>query len=95
MDKSVADLQKKYEELKKKYFNNENDEVIEECKNILKKNKIDVFYNLLCLAYNNKGNFLKAINIMNDALNQNPNNVDFLNNLGMSYANIYKYKKAE
>ena len=66
MYKSVADLQKKYEELKKKYFNNENDEVIEECKNILKKNKIDVFYNLLCLAYNNKGNILKADAIVYD-----------------------------
>ena len=95
MDKSVSDLQKKFEELKKKYFDNKNDEVIEECNNILKKNKIDVFYNLLCLAYNNKGNFLKAIDIMNEALKRNPNNVDFLNNLGMSYANIYKFKKAE
>ena len=95
MDKSVSDLQKKFEELKKKYFDNKNDEVIEECNNILKKNKIDVFYNLLCLAYNNKGNFLKAIDIMNEALKRKPNNVDFLNNLGMSYANIYKFKKAE
>ena len=32
---------------------------------------------------------------MNEALKQNPKNVDFLNNLGMSYSNIYKYKKAE
>ena len=32
---------------------------------------------------------------MNEALKKSPNNVDFLNNLGMSYANIYKYKKAE
>ena len=95
MDKPVSNLQKKFEILKKKYFDNKNDEVIEECINILKKNKIDVFYNLLCLAYNNKGNFLKAIDIMNDALRQNPNNVDFLNNLGMSYAKIYKYKEAE
>ena len=84
MNKSVSDLQKKFEELKKKYFDNRNDEVIEECNNILKKNKIDVFYNLLCLAYNNKGNFLKAIDIMNDALKQSPNNVEFLNNMGMS-----------
>ena len=59
MDKSVSDLQKKFEELKKKYFDNKNDEVIEECNNI--PNKIYVFYNLLCLGYNNKGNFLKAI----------------------------------
>ena len=95
MDKSLSGLQKKFDELKKKYFDNKNDEVIEECNNILKKNKIDVFYNLLCLSYNNKGNFLKAIGIMGEALKQNPNNIDFLNNMGMSYANIYKYKKAE
>ena len=95
MDKSISDLQKKFEELKKKYFDNKNDEVIEECNNILKTNKIDVFYNLLCLAYNNKGEFLKAINIMNEALKKNQNNVDFLNNMGMSYANIYKFKIAE
>ena len=95
MDKSLSGLQKKFEELKKKYFDNKNDEVIEECNNILKKNKIDVFYNLLCLSYNNKGNFLKAISIMDEALKQNPNNIDFLNNMGMSHANIYKYKKAE
>ena len=30
MNKSVSDLQKKFEELKKKYFDNRNDEVIEE-----------------------------------------------------------------
>ena len=95
MDKSLSDLQKKFKELQKKYFDNKNDEVIKECNNVLKQYKIDVFYNLLCLAYNNKGNFLKAIDIMNEALKQNPNNVDFLNNMGMSYKNIYKYKKAE
>ena len=29
------------------------------------------------------------------ALKDNPNNIDFLNNLGMFYSNIYQYKKAE
>ena len=32
---------------------------------------------------------------MKEALKQSPKNVDFLNNIGMSYAKIYKYKKAE
>ena len=95
MNKETLNLKTKFEELKKKFLEKKNDEVIEECNNILKKNKIDVFYNLLCLAHNNKGNFLEAIDVMKEALKQSPKNVDFLNNIGMSYANIYKYKKAE
>ena len=95
MNKERFNLENKFEELKKKYLEKKNDEVIEECNDILKKNKIDVFYNLLCLAHNNKGNFLEAINVMKNALKQNPKNADFFNNIGMSYANIFKYKKAE
>ena len=92
---STLYLKKKFEELKKKILEKKNDEVIEECNLILKDNKIDVFYNLLCIAYNNKNNFNKAIEVMNEALKKNPKNVDFLNNLGMFYSNIYDYKKAE
>ena len=95
MNDEILNLKKKFEELKNKYLKKKNDEVIEECNKILKSNKIDVFYNLLCLALNNKGNFLEAIDVMKEALKQSPKNVDFLNNIGMSYANIYKYKKAE
>jgi len=95
MNKETLNLENKFEELKKKYLEKKNDEVIKECNDILKKNKIDVFYNLLCLAHNNKGNFLEAINVMKNALKQNPKNADFFNNIGMSYANIFKYKKAE
>ena len=32
---------------------------------------------------------------MKNALKQNPKNADFFNNICMSYANIFKYKKAE
>ena len=88
-------LKEKFEELKKKFSENKNDEVIEECKNILKENKIDVFYNLLCLSHNNNGDPYKAIEVMNEALKHNPKNPDFYNNIGMSYSNLYKYKKAE
>ena len=88
-------LKEKFENLKKKFLDNKNEEVIKECKNILKENKIDVFYNLLCLAYNNKGETYKAIDVMNGALKHNPKNVDFLNNLGMFYSNVYEYKEAE
>ena len=45
--------------------------------------------------YNNKNNITKAIDVMESALKDSPNNIDFLNNLGMFYSNIYKYKKAE
>ena len=92
---SVQDLKNKFEELKKKFLEKKYDEVIEECNLVLKKNKIDVFYNLLCLSYNNKNNIAKAIDVMESALEDSPNNIDFLNNLGMFYSNIYKYKKAE
>ena len=92
---NVQDLKNKFEELKKKFLEKKYDEVIEECNLILKKNKVDVFYNLLCLSYNNKNNIAKAIDVMELALKNSPNNVDFLNNLGMFYSNIYKYKKAE
>ncbi len=95
MNKHELNLKIKFEELKKKYLEKKNDEVIEECNNILKKNKIDVFYNLLCLAHNSKGNFMEAINVMSNALKKYPRNADFFNNIGMSYSNIYKYKKAE
>ena len=61
----------------------------------MRNNNVDVFYNLLCLAYNNKGETYKAIDIMKEALKKNPKNADFLNNLGMFYSNIYDYKKAE
>ena len=92
---SVQDLKNKFEDLKKKFLEKKFDEVIDECNLVLKKNKIDVFYNLLCLSYNNKNNIAKAIDVMESALEDSPNNIDFLNNLGMFYSNIYQYKKAE
>ena len=75
---SVQDLKNKFEELKKKFLEKKYDEVIEECNLVLKKNKIDVFYNLLCLSYNNKNNIVKAIDVMESALEDSPNNIDFL-----------------
>ncbi len=92
---SILHLKKKFEELKKKFLENKNDEIITECKNILKKNKIDVFYNLLCLAHNKKGETYKSIAVMKEALKHNSKNADFYNNIGMCYADIYKYKEAE
>ena len=76
----VQDLKNKFEELKKRFLEKKYDEVIKECNLVLEKKKIDVFYNLLCLSYNNKNDITKAINVMELALKNIPNNVDFLNN---------------
>ena len=73
-------FKEKFERLKKKFLEKQYDEVIEKCTLILRNNNIEVFYNLLCLAYNNKGETYKAIDIMKEALKKNPKNVDFLNN---------------
>ena len=63
---SIQDLKNKFEELKKKFLEKKFDEVIEECNLVLKKNKIDVFYNLLCLSYNNKNNIAKINQLYED-----------------------------
>ena len=95
MNIKMEDLKAKFEILKKKISDQKNDEVIEECNLILKHNKIDAFYNLLCIAYSNKNNINKAISTMKEALKKNPKNEDFLNNLGMFYAKTHNYKEAE
>ena len=67
MNIKTEDLQVKFEILKKKISDQKNDEVINECNLILKNNKIDAFYNLLCIAYSNKNNINKAISTMKEA----------------------------
>ena len=95
MSIKTEDLKTKFEILKKKISDQNYDEVINECKLVLKHNKIDAFYNLLCIAYSNKNNMDKAISTMKEALKTNPKNEDFLNNIGMFYAKIFNYKEAE
>ena len=95
MSIKTEDLKTKFEILKKKISDQNYDEVINECKLVLKHNKIDAFYNLLCIAYSNKNNTDKAISTMKEALKTNPKNEDFLNNIGMFYAKTYNYKEAE
>ena len=87
-------LKQKFEDLKVKLSKKKFDEVINECEEILKNNDNPVFFNLLCLAYMNKKQFEKAVNIMNQAINLNSKNPDFYNNLGMCYSKMFKYKKA-
>ena len=71
------------------------DEVIGEAKNLLNKRKHQVIYNILSVSYQSLGKFDLSIKIMEEALNQNPNNPYFLNNIGISHHKSQHYKKAE
>ena len=66
------------------------DEVIANGKNLLKKNKHQVIFNILSLAYQSKGEFEKSETIMDEALQLNPNNPYFLK----LYSNIPYNKKS-
>ena len=65
------------------------DDVIFEATYLNKKYpNLDVFYNLLSLGYQAKGEYEKSIDLLENALKKSKNNINFLNNLGLSY-----YKK--
>ena len=70
-------------------------EVIEETTLLLKKNKHQVFFNMLCIAYQNTGKLDLAESIMNEALKLNPNNPYFLNNMGITQHKKEAYNIAE
>ena len=82
-------LKQKFEDLKVKLSEKKFDEVINECEEILKNNDNPVFFNLLCLAYMNKKQFEKAVNIMNQAINLNSKNPDFSENPYNTWNSIY------
>jgi len=67
-----------------------NDEVISEAKLLLKKKKHQVLFNILSIAFQNKGEHDESIKIMTQALQIKPNNIFFLNNMGLSL-----FKKGE
>ena len=71
------------------------DEVIGEAKKILNKRKHQIIYNILSIAYQSLGKFDLSIKIMEEALNQNPNNPYFLNNIGISHHKSENYNVAE
>ena len=71
------------------------DEVINDAIILLKKNKHQVIFNILCLAYQSKGQNKEAEKIMNEALQLNPNNPYFLNNMGITQHKLGNFKVAE
>ena len=88
-------LKKKYDKLYKKFIKGDFLEVIKECNKVLKKRKHQLFFNLLSFAYQKSGKIEKSIDIMNEALALNPNNANFLNNIGTCFYMLHKYSKAE
>jgi len=71
------------------------DEVINDAIILLKKNKHQIIFNILCLAYQSKGKNKEAEKIMNEALQLNPNNPYFLNNMGITQHKLGNFKAAE
>lgn len=88
-------IKKKFEILSNKLHAGRFDEVIEEATILLKKNKHQVFFNILSLAYQSKGDFLQSENTLNEALRLDPNNPYFLNNMGTTQYRMENYEKAE
>lgn len=70
-------------------------DVVKDAKNLLKKRKHQILFNIISIAYQSLGENLKSIEIMTDALKANPNNPHFLNNMGISHHKEYNYDKAE
>ena len=72
------------------------DEVISEIKTLMKKYKDQqILYNILSLAYQEKGEFKKSIDLLSRALKSQPKNIFFLNNLGLSYYKSKEFEKAQ
>ena len=88
-------LKKKYDELYNNFIKGDFLDVIEECNKILKKRKHQLFFNLLCIAYQKVGKIEKSIDVMNEALKSNPDHPDFLNNLGLCFYMLHKFSEAE
>ena len=85
------DLEQKLKILVNKLSTGNFDEVIFEATYLNKKHpKLEVFYNLLSLGYQGKGEYEKSIDLLENALKKSKNNINFLNNLGLSY-----YKKKD
>lgn len=92
---SDIQIQKKIKSLSNKLNAGMFDEVIDEASVLVKKNKHQVFFNILTLAYQSVGEFKKSEIIMNEALKLNPNNPYFLNNMGTTQYKLNNYDVAE
>ena len=88
-------LNKKYDKLYKKFLKGKFSEVIDGCNKFLKKRKHQLFFNLLCVAYQKIGKIDQSIVVMNEALTLNPNHPNFLNNLGTCFYMLHKFSEAE
>ena len=91
----LEELKKKYDKLYKKFVKGNFSEVIEGCNKVLKKRNHQLFFNLLSIAYQKSGKIEKSIDVMKEALALNPNNPNFLNNMGTCYYMMHKYSEAE
>ena len=92
---SDIQIKKKIEILTNKLNVGRFNEVIEETSILLKKNKHQVLFNILSLAYQSIGEFKKSEITMSEALKLNPNNPYFLNNMGTTQHKIGNFVKAE
>ncbi len=92
---SDTQLQRKLEILSNKLRLGNYDEVISDALTLLKKNKHQVLFNILSLAYQSKGELKNSEKIMDDALKLNPNNPYFLNNMGITQHKMINFLKAE
>ena len=88
-------LKKKYDEIYNNFIKGDYLDVIKECNEVLKKRKHQLFFNLLCVAYQKIGKIEKSIDVMNEALRLNPEHPNFLNNLGLCFYMLHKFSEAE
>ena len=88
-------VQKKIEILSNKLNLGNYNEVINEASILIKKNKHQVLFNILSLAYQSTGELKKSETIMDEALKLNPNNPYFLNNMGITQHKLGNYILAE
>ena len=72
------------------------DEVIRDSKLLIKKfSDQQILYNILSLAYQQKGENDKSIDLLTSALKKSPKNIFFLNNMGASHYNKKNLVEAE
>ena len=88
-------LKQKYDKLYNSFIKGDFLNVIKGCNKVLEKRKNQLFFNLLCVAYQKIGKIEKSIDVMNEALIFSPNHPDFLNNLGLCFYMLHKYSEAE
>ena len=89
-------LENKIKIIQNKFSAGQFDEVISDAKLLLKKfSNQQILYNILSLTYQKKGENIKSIDLLTNAIKKIPNNIFFLNNLGTSYYNIKNFEEAE